>query len=527
MEHFKRSHKLECKKLAASSKAPTPTSPTPTPAPAPPTPPPATTVEMENGKQHDGIQVVDTNSPLGRVVLATKDFKAGEIVLCEAPAIVFEDQTGYTALWDAYQNASPQTQKEILEMQADSVLGEKEIMERIQTDLLLMKKKRNEEIDPTLARTLVEIALINAHAYQPEGTTTEGYDSELSKAALFTMGSKVEHSCAPNISFETSSKGLLEYVTQVPIFKNERLSISYQSHVYEESRSQRRQNIHESKGFLCECSRCLNYDECNPLDCHHCNVKGTLFQLGADLSWKCQACDWKGDTSSEDTIEKQMKAQEELSQKLDAIKLRLESTGFHPAMVMECCIIQNIIASKFSALHWLHPKAYHSLRVVATSQARFLMKKKGLPKSDPSVIAMLQLAGKSQLEHFRWLSRNISLVHGTCKLPDVCTKVVDNVESLQERKLRSKKDMEPYLDAVISTAESSFNINTQTVSLIFHGGLDLLLAGHTERVAKLFTSFKEMLSQWKILSKENRKRIQILTKSKGKRNPFPNHIVAN
>jgi hypothetical protein len=490
--HFKK-HKLVCKQLATSTKKSSP---------------------------ENGIQVVDTKSAMGRVVIATKDFIAGDIVLSETPAIVFDDQVGYNSLWDAYLKAPPDKQKEVLEMQADSVAGDKEINDQITSDL----RTYNEQMDPSLARNLVEIALINAHAFQPEGTGSYSeHELSESKAALFTMGSKIEHSCAPNISFETSPTGLLEYVTEMPIAKKQRLSISYQSHVYEESRQHRRQNIRESKGFLCQCSRCLSLDECSPLNCSHCQQKGTLFQRGVDNSWMCQACDWKGDAA--ESIENQIKEQELLSQKLDGIKMRLQSSGFNSTMIMECCIIQNVIASKLSPLHWLYPKVYHSLRVVATSQARFLMRNKHLHQTDPSVVAMLQLAGKSQLEHFHWLSRNISLVHGTRELQEVCQNA-DQVDSLQENTLRSKADIEPFLDSIIESAESSFNINSQTVSLIFYAGLDLLLAGHTERVAKMFESFKDMFSQWKILSPENRKRIQILIKSKGKRNPFPNHIIS-
>lgn len=506
-EHFK-THKVVCKKIALEEAA------------------------LSAKIESFGVEVVDTNSVLGRVVVTKKDFTAGHVVLHESPALIFDTQNGFSSLWTAFaQLESPYKRMKILEMQAGSLEDDKETIDEIRKDWRSYDSMHHSTIqtgivdrspiDFLVAKKLVEIVRINAHAYAPR-QSSDGTPSKEPVSALFITASKVEHCCAPNISFETSPAGMLEYVAQLPISRGERLSISYQSHIYEEARRQRRQGLMESKGFVCECSRCLSYDECSPFDCSHCQRKGTLFQIGLDNSWECQACDWKGDES--ESIKNQINEQEALSQKLDHIKTRLETSGFNPSMVMECCIIQNVIASKLSRLHWLHPKAYHSLRVVATSQARFLMRNKRLTAKDPSVIAMMQIAAKSQLEHFRWLSRNIALVHGETELRTVCQNV-DPADPLQERTLRSKDDIAPFLESQILNAESFFNINSQTASLIFDAGLDLLIVGHEALVAKMFAVYKEMFDRRNECSPEDRKRIQILVKSKGKRNPFSNHIV--
>ncbi|CAJ1966268.1 unnamed protein product [Cylindrotheca closterium] len=532
----------------------------------------------ENNSGGEGVQVVDTNSELGRVAIATKDFQTGEVVLREEPAVSFNTQDGYVGLWEAYLKATPEQQAAIMKMQADSVEQDPERMGLIQDEFQRYQKETKldtataSKLDFKLARTLVEIVLINAHDVRTEGTGNYAEYEDIqagSKTALFPLGSKLEHHCAPNISFDTTPQGQLEYITEtVKIAQGERLTISYTGHVYEEPRQIRRGNILQLKRFLCNCTRCLGWDECNPLNCPQCSTLttrsqkspliGTLFQWGKDSSWHCQVCTYKGRTE-DDFIAKQLNEHRSWSQKIDTIMERLETTGFHPSMVMESSILQNVFATKLSALHWLHPKAYHTLRIVSTSQARLLMKQQKKTSRDPGVITMLQMAGKCQLEHFVWLSRNISLVQQehhhyqyhsgaattsaetttaakTTMLQELC-QTVGSFAPLQERNLRTKESLEPYLESIISRGDGAsnngdynasllLNINSQTVELVFHAGLDLILAGHSQLVAKLYQCFQTMLQQWRILSPDNQKRIQLLIKSKGKNNPFPNHIIS-
>ncbi|CAJ1966272.1 unnamed protein product [Cylindrotheca closterium] len=122
-------------------------------------------------------------------------------------------------------------------------------------------------------------------------------------------------------------------------------------------------------------------------------------------------------------------------------------------------------------------------------------------------------------------------------LQELCQTVGSVSSSLQERNLRTKESLEPYLESITSRGDGAsnnandnasllLNINSQTVELVFHAGLDLILAGHSQLVAKLYQCFQTMLQQWRILSPDNQKRIQLLIKSKGKNNPFPNHIIS-
>jgi hypothetical protein len=225
-----------------------------------------------------------------------------------------------------------------------------------------------------------------------------------------------------------------------------------------------------------------------------------------------------------DDIVLQINEQNNLSGKLDAVKSRLESRGFQPTMVMECCIIQNVIACKFSPLHWLHPKAWHSIRVVAASSALLLMKNKGLHQTDPSVVAMLQLAGKCQLDHFLWLKRSISMAHGRVEIRTSCQNL-DPPNMLKEKSFATRDKIEVLLDSIISGEESALNNNSQLASLVFHAGLDLLLAGHNERVALLFERFQDLFCRWRILSDDNQTKIQTLVESKGRLNRFTNHML--
>lgn len=456
---------------------------------------------------------------MGRVAVATKHFKAGEVVLKEPPALVFESEGRFDTLWDSFLSAAPKVQAEVLEMQSITALDTQAERSEVATKELLRycatsSHEKKDKLEKSIAADLVEIATVNSHLFYPSG----GAGETQPKSALYTLGSKLEHSCAPNTSFETTSSGMLEYVAEMQIFEGERVSTSYQSHVYEESRQQRREGLKDGQNFICECRRCMGFDECSPFNCDICKERGTLFHHEAENEWACVACEWKG-CEINDGIRCQIEEQHSLSRKLDDVKTRLETRGFKQSMVLECCIIQNVVASKFSRLHWLHPKALHSIRVVATSSAGLQMKKMGYSQTHPSVVAMLQLSGKCQLDHFLWLQRNIALVHGSMQIVNECQNLGEAAK-VNEKSYITRENIENIVDSIISNKQDMQENNTQVASLIFYGGLDLLFAGHNERVALLFKTFQNLFNRWSYLDDEHREKIHTLVESKGATNPF-------
>eukprot|EP00798_Chlamydomonas_sp_ICE-L_P012388 gene12388-15581_t len=86
--------------------------------------------------------------------------------------------------------------------------------------------------------------------------------------ALFEIGSKVEHSCFPNVTYSSKS-GQLVYTATQAIAAGERVTFSYIPYI-EVPEQARRNALFMSKSFLCECARCEGPDMCRPLQCPDC-----------------------------------------------------------------------------------------------------------------------------------------------------------------------------------------------------------------------------------------------------------------
>lgn len=119
----------------------------------------------------------------------------------------------------------------------------------------------------SIARKLISIVDYNAHSYSSNQTSFGSKNT-----ALCVIGSKIERSCAPNLSYRSTETGMLEYVVgESPIKEGDRLSFSYAPGIYELPRAIRRHFLEVNKGFTCQCERCLGFDECSPVVCVHGN----------------------------------------------------------------------------------------------------------------------------------------------------------------------------------------------------------------------------------------------------------------
>jgi hypothetical protein len=90
-------------------------------------------------------------------------------------------------------------------------------------------------------------------------------------AALFLFGSKVEHSCCPNVAYSSkTSDGLMEYKVIHPIKAGENVSFSYILDVFTSPTHERRQKLLLQKDFVCMCDRCKGPDFSRVAQCHVC-----------------------------------------------------------------------------------------------------------------------------------------------------------------------------------------------------------------------------------------------------------------
>jgi Zn-finger protein len=450
---------------------------------------------------------------LGRVTVATRDFCIGDTVLAEPPSLVFDTAQGYVALWNAYLNADEEKQKGIMDMHhtPETNVTRQQMVTSHFTRFQAQEHRLSEEE----ARKLVSIVNGNAHAYSiaKTGSLVVTPQTASGETALYAIGSKIEHSCAPSLTFSTSDLGLLQFFADEPIAKDERLTCSYAPTVYQMPRKERREFLQENKQFHCNCQRCLGPDDCSPLKCAECG-KGALFQ-GGDGLWSCSSCSWNGSTSQ--SIRRQMQEQDSVDASLEGIKRLMEEGSISPDILKDCKDLEARVYEKFHPLHWLYAKVWEILTSMAASVARMNLLE-GLPPTHMRTQALLAESSLAQLKHAIWLRQISSIVHGVSELQDVARDLEWGSQ------ISSTATLDGTLDALISD-DQPLREKAAVVQLIFQAGLDLLLAGYNNKVASLYRRYQPLFARWESLSEDNRSKINILVESEGRENRFPNHLL--
>lgn len=166
--------------------------------------------------------MVESGGRLGKVAIATRDFQPREVVLLEPPAVIVGLENGYFGLFEAFLAAPADTQTAILDMMYPPItatpMETDDPMEKLrrQRDIVVDSEWRRYQrqypaaaqeliqADPDRAKKLVRIVGNNAHTYHRTATgdlianlSSGGPNNEGS--ALYVLGSKVEHSCVPNL----------------------------------------------------------------------------------------------------------------------------------------------------------------------------------------------------------------------------------------------------------------------------------------------------------------------------------------
>lgn len=108
-------------------------------------------------------------------------------------------------------------------------------------------------------------------------------------AAIFAIGHRCNHSCAPNVAYVPVGKHRLSLRALVPIAAGEPVVCSYLcQHELLAPRAQRRQLLAARKSFVCDCARCRAADEAEPERRLPCACGGhTAVTPG---SWLCDRC---------------------------------------------------------------------------------------------------------------------------------------------------------------------------------------------------------------------------------------------
>lgn len=490
----------------------------------------------------DGVRVIDSGTELGRVTIATRDFEAGDIVLAEPPAIVFSTDNGYFGVWNAYLEAPEETKRAILEMHHTPIpAGEEGIVfilmdprQRMIADELRRfyassSVEYQMELHEALARNLVAVVDANAHSY-----TTRDAGSVLSKSAgddpntlpdtlaLYALGSKLEHSCAPNVSYRNTRDGMLEYIAETPIKEGDRVTFSYAPNIFEKSREYRRLSLETDRQFVCNCKRCAGLDECVPLTCAECN-EGVIFQTASDGHWSCVMCSWEGPNTHD--ILQQVEKQAEFASKAVSIRESYQTEGVDQTAFDKTLRLQIQLAQRIHALHWLHPMLLDIVSTLASSFARGAMQSGQTPEQ---VTHLLRLSALCQLHRMIWIQRNVAIVHGLLPLKDAVVGIHGKAAyrvSLSPTVNEIESAIETLVGGGNDDGERPLHDNTVLAYHVFHAGLDLILAGHVQLATQLYTRYQGVLSRWKNLSSESQQRITLLVDSNGADNRFENHLI--
>lgn len=476
-----------------------------------------------------GMKVVNSGTPLGRVAVSKEAFNSGDVVLAEVPAIVFDDQN-YIRLFTEYLDASSDVQASIFDMHhnVDTIKGLQN--QFLVSQLQIFQHEKKALLTLEIAEKLLSIVNHNAHEYNLLSGKVKVYAYGVppkSEAALYTLGSKIEHSCVPNVTMKTTDLGLLQYQALIPIEEEVRIGFSYMSSVYNEPRMARREFLQTNKGFQCECKRCIGFDECNPFKCHNCQEE-SMFEAGSKSGiYCCILCDHE-DRKSE-LIEKQIEKVNLFRAQLDALLSRLQSGDLDVAY--DCLQLQSEIADHCaSPLHWLYPQIWTLISSAFASLARMDMKE-GIPPTHPDVAENLRMAGYAELQEVKWIQRIISIVHGWESLKDVVIASKEDAgvyTSTGDNGVATILDVQNLINDLTKDTTTMRYPNSNVTMEIFRAGQDLVLGGElTEDVSRLFGRYSNDLASMKGLglTDEQLNSITVLVHSNGRINQFSNHLL--
>jgi len=493
----------------------------------------------------DGFEVVDSgDAVLGRIAIATNDYERGERVLVEPPTYLFDPQEAYLGMMKAFVGISEAAREETLDMYCPNMLPEdeedgennklphNEQQTKLRLQMLEWEYARVIPDHPDIkellplekAKKLMRIIDANAHSFSLESTgalVASQWTRPKEFSALFARGSKVEHSCHPNLTFDTND-GKLQYVATRAIPKGGRISISYQTAPCEKPRRARQEFLRMNKDFTCGCHRCQGPNECNPylVSCLVCNnFASVAFSYGADNEVRCVACQSALPSGS---AQPQKDSEKSFEQRLDEVLAGLQSGAVvdeGPGALTKLIKLQNEMAATLHPLHWLHPKGYRLISSAAASFARHQMKqrRKGYAAGTTEC---LYLSTTALLFQARWVRQIASVLGGQCTLQEMAT----------QNRSTPRMPESPSLQSLQAVADDlcEKDVATQTIYMahpLFHAGQDWLLCGDAVHVAKLYKCFWPLFESWIRLSDEDREKMLLLIESEGKENRFGNHLL--
>eukprot|EP00984_Skeletonema_dohrnii_P023177 scaffold12252_cov133-Skeletonema_dohrnii-CCMP3373.AAC.3 len=476
-----------------------------------------------------GIDVIDSGGELGRVAIAKQAFSAGDIVLSESPALVFSiDISDMSELLIKFLDAPRETQEMILDLYHGNDDSEMLDAQRGYFDVQIQALDHRDKslLTADIAFKLLKICMYNSHAYhQNAGAGVQSSDSlGVPIRALFLIASKVEHSCAPNVEMNISENGMLQYKTFTNLKQGDRILYSY-GPGYSQPRRRRQESLYETRQFLCQCKRCVDFDECSPCKCPSCK-QHTMFE-GWDLSdsgsyqletYYCLSCDTQ---APERDLLQQVDKVSHFEDKLEQIKTLLVRGELLLAANKCVQTMRNIEACNLSSLHWLYPAVWKYIRDTFSSLARQSMQR-GVSPTHPEAANSLLFSGYSQLLDAMWTQQILDINNGYTSLKDASIAPRLSNASFGNPSLSTVKDL---IDDLITDDTNMHSYASSILDKIFHAGQDLLLLGTlNSSIARLYAKYS-VVENMSSLSREQRSWVALLIETNGDTNRFPNSLL--
>ena len=251
---------------------------------------PSTMAELHGLLKSDGTCLVETEE-MGTVVVATASFAPGEVVIKEVPLLLYETTPSaagnddWTDFFRQYSKLSPDDKTRILAMAHPELDGQTIRVKNRKVESIKWQRILREScgLEAEVIQKLMLIADTNSHLFLGAASS---HNSNAPKAALCVYGSKVEHSCSPNVSY-SSSTGYLIYRAIRRIEIGERISFSYID--LKETAAKRREILLETKDFVCSCDLCLGPDHSRTAGCPKPTCQGTAL-IHSSGEWECTTC---------------------------------------------------------------------------------------------------------------------------------------------------------------------------------------------------------------------------------------------
>lgn len=256
-------------------------------------------IKTVEGLVTDGV-VLKTTNDLGRILIAMKDFSIGEIVFSEFPILTWNKKsklellTKFSQLGEEEKN----TVLDFYHVKSENEASYQSCISRLNSHRIFINRSDMQSNILRLnitAETAVKILCItdfNSHSFRGNEAYSEvvNGDPDSAYSALFPLGSKVSHSCQPNCCYTSKSKpDRLSYYAITSIRKGDIISFSYID-TYKPTQ-QRREELIETKDFLCQCIKCIKPDYMSGICCGDNNCTGVKFCTYSSLTERTWACD--------------------------------------------------------------------------------------------------------------------------------------------------------------------------------------------------------------------------------------------